>query len=97
MLGYIRQVPETVANTSVYQLRDTENVSPSLTRTQLYYKSFLPSSIRNWNELPLNPLLTRTQLNYIFFYHQALEIGTNFPLIFIILLHLLVLNDTKQG
>ena len=47
-------IPATVANTSAYQLRDSENVRPLLTRTQLYYKSFLPSSIRNWNELPLN-------------------------------------------
>ena len=47
-------IPATVANTSAYQLRDTENIRPLLTRTQLYYKSFLPSSIRNWNQLPLN-------------------------------------------
>ena len=47
-------IPATVSNTSAYQLRDSENVRPLLTRTQLYYKSFLPSSIRNWNKLPLN-------------------------------------------
>ena len=44
-------VPSSFENT-VYSLRDPQNIRPVLTRTQLYYKSFLPSSIREWNELP---------------------------------------------
>ena len=47
-------VPSTVENTSAYNLRDSHNIRPLLTRTQLYYKSFLPSCIREWNEIPLN-------------------------------------------
>ena len=47
-------VPSTVENTSAYNLRDSQNIRPLLTRTQLYYKSFLPSCIREWNEIPLN-------------------------------------------
>ena len=44
-------VPSSFENT-VYSLRDSQNIRPVLTRTQLYYKSFIPSSIREWNELP---------------------------------------------
>ena len=47
-------VPSTVENTSAYNLRDSQNIRPLLTRTQLYYESFLPSCIREWNEIPLN-------------------------------------------
>ena len=47
-------VPSTVENTSAYNLPDSQNVRPLLTRTQLYYKSFLPSCIRGSNEIPLN-------------------------------------------
>ena len=45
-------VPETFECT-IYNLRDAQNIRPILTRTQLYYRSFLPSSIRDWNELPV--------------------------------------------
>ena len=45
-------VPETFEST-IYSLRDAQNIRPILTRTQLYYRSFLPSSIRDWNELPV--------------------------------------------
>ena len=47
-------VPSTVENTSAYNLRDSQNIRPLLSRTQLYYKSFLPSCIIEWNEIPLN-------------------------------------------
>ena len=45
-------VPETFEGT-IYNLRDAQNIRPILTRTQLYYRSFLPLSIRDWNELPV--------------------------------------------
>ena len=47
-------IPSTVENTSAYHIQDSQNTRPVLTRTQLYYKSFLPSCIREWNEIPLN-------------------------------------------
>ena len=47
-------VPARVENTSVYHLRDSQNIRPLLTRTQLYYKSFLPACVRERNELPLD-------------------------------------------
>ena len=61
----------TVENTVSYNLRDSHNIRPIQTRTQLYYmyKSFLPSSIRDWNDLPLtarnSPSLSsfKSQLN----------------------------------
>ena len=43
-------VPETFEGT-IYNLRDAQNIRPILTKTQLYYRSFLPSSIRDWKEL----------------------------------------------
>ena len=47
-------VPPTVEYASAYNLRGSQNFRSMLTRTQLYYKSFLPSCIREWNELPLD-------------------------------------------
>ena len=47
-------VPSTFGNTSAYHLRDSQNIRSLLTRTQLYYKSFLPACVREWNELPLD-------------------------------------------
>ena len=47
-------VPPTVEYASAYNLRGSQNFRPMLTRTQLYHKSFLPSCIREWNELPLD-------------------------------------------
>ena len=47
-------VPPTVAYASGYNLRGSQNFRPMLTRTPLYYKSFLPSCIWEWNELPLD-------------------------------------------
>ena len=45
-------VPSSFENTA-YSLRDSQNIRPVLTRTQLYYRSFIPSSIREWNELQI--------------------------------------------
>ena len=45
-------VPETFEGT-IYNLRDAQNIRPILTRTQLYCRSFLLSSIKDWNELPV--------------------------------------------
>ena len=62
-------VPLTVENTVSYNLFDSHNIRPIQTQTQLYYKSFLPSSIRDWNDLPLiarnSPSLSsfKSQLN----------------------------------
>ena len=40
-------VPSTVENTSAYNLRDSQNIRPLLTRTQLYYKSFYRLALEN--------------------------------------------------
>ena len=45
-------VPESFEGTT-YNLRNSQNIRPELARTQLFYKSFLPSGIREWNELPI--------------------------------------------
>ncbi|MCG8113032.1 MAG: reverse transcriptase domain-containing protein [Candidatus Thiodiazotropha taylori] len=45
-------VPPSVGNTSAYQLRNALNISTVHASSQLYYNSFLPSVIRDWNDLP---------------------------------------------
>ena len=42
-----------VEDSTTYNLRNTNNFRHTLSRTQLYYRSFLPSSIRAWNDLSL--------------------------------------------
>ena len=39
-------VPQPVENTTRYGLREVSNIRQPFSRAQLYYKSFLPSSIR---------------------------------------------------
>lgn len=46
-------IPESIDNTMNYNLRNSQNIRPIRARTQLYYRSFVPSGIREWNELPL--------------------------------------------
>ena len=46
-------VPPTVGSTSAYPLRNSSNLHTLHdAKTQLYFNSFLPSVIRDWNELP---------------------------------------------
>ena len=45
-------VPSTVSNISRYNLRNSNNLQTIYARTTLYYNSFLPSTIRAWNEVP---------------------------------------------
>ena len=53
---YLRSlVPPTVGSTSIYPLRnanDLHTLNTLNTNSQLYYNSFLPSAVREWNELP---------------------------------------------
>ena len=44
-------VPQPIENTIGYNLRDASNLRQPFSRTELYYKSFLPSSVRLWNDL----------------------------------------------
>ena len=46
-------VPSTVENTSAYNLRDSQNIRPLLTRTQLYYKYFYRHALENGMKLLL--------------------------------------------
>ena len=46
-------VPPTIGNTSRYNLRNVNDLQTlHAKKTQLYFNSFLPSVIREWNELP---------------------------------------------
>ena len=44
-------VPPLVQNASRYNLRNSNDTQTIASRTTLFYNSFLPSSIRNWNRL----------------------------------------------
>ena len=44
-------VPENVGNNSAYNLQNARNLNTIQARSQLYYKSFLPSVTRDWNGL----------------------------------------------
>ena len=46
------QVPPTIGNSSRYNLRNVNDIRTVRANSELYYKSFLPSVIREWNELP---------------------------------------------
>ena len=45
-------VPPTVGSTSAYSLRNSTNLLTVRAKSQLYFNSFLPSVIRDWNGLP---------------------------------------------
>ena len=45
-------VPPLVQNTSNYSLRNADDIRTIHARTSLYSNSFLPSTIRDWNNLP---------------------------------------------
>ena len=45
-------LPQNVGNASRYSLRNSDNLQTIFSRTTLYSNSFLPSSIRAWNNLP---------------------------------------------
>ena len=44
-------VPATVGSASQYPLRNSSDLQTLHTNSRLYYTSFLPSAVRNWNEL----------------------------------------------
>ena len=45
-------VPATVGSASSYPLRNALNLQSIHAKSQLYYNSFLPSVVRDWNDLP---------------------------------------------
>ena len=45
-------VPSSIGNTTTYSLRNINDLNTIRANSQLYYNSFLPSVIRQWNELP---------------------------------------------
>ena len=45
-------VPPTIGSTTNYQLRNSSDLLTLHASSQLYFNSFLPSVIREWNELP---------------------------------------------
>ena len=45
-------VPLSVSETSRYNLRNADDFTTITCRTQLYFSSFVPSAVREWNWLP---------------------------------------------
>ena len=48
-------VPPIIQETSNYNLRNADEIQTLHARTNLYYNSFFPSTIRAWNSLQSNP------------------------------------------
>ena len=46
-------VPPSISSIPTYNLRNAENVQAIESRTSKYFNSFLPSVVREWNNLPL--------------------------------------------
>ena len=46
-------VPQNVGSVSRYNLRNADNLYTINTRTNQYFLSFLPSVVRDWNDLPV--------------------------------------------
>ena len=71
-------LPPTVQNTTSYNLRNSNDIRNVHARTNLFYNSFLPSTIRAWNKLsdeinqPL--LLLRSSLDWTETYISLLNI-----------------------
>ena len=57
-------VPQSIETITHYSLRDATNIRQPLTRTQLYYNSFMPSSIRLWDDLPSEMTESNTYTNF---------------------------------
>ena len=55
-------VPPTIGNTSRYNLRNVNDLQTLHANTQCYFNSFLPSVIREWNELS-QPIRNSTSLS----------------------------------
>ena len=47
-------VPSNVASKTRYNLRNSENITVPITRLKIYYESFIPSTIRMWNDIPVH-------------------------------------------
>ena len=47
-------VPASFSQTHHYRTRNANNLVPPPTHSMLYYNSFLPSTVRLWNDLPAN-------------------------------------------
>ena len=57
-------VPQTINHVSNYNLRNSQNLHPIATRTNLYYNYFLPSVIRDWKDLPIATRQLNTVNNF---------------------------------
>ena len=52
---YLRNcLPQRVRDTTSYSLRDADNLVTMPTRIEIYYKSFFPATVRDWNALSPN-------------------------------------------
>lgn len=63
--GYLfNQLPSHVSDTSSYPLRNAESHTQVHARTALYGNSFLLSTIREWNKLPIDHRNVETLNNF---------------------------------
>ena len=60
-------VPPTIVSTTNYQLRNSSDLLTLHASSQLYFNSFLPSVMREWNKLPE---ITREVPSIVTFKHE---------------------------
>ena len=66
-------IPAFVEDSTTYYLRDANNFRHTLSRTQLYYRSFLPSGIRAWNDLFLKVRQSNSLLSFKYQLNKKLK------------------------
>ena len=66
-------VPQSVGNVSRYNLRIANNLQGINTGTAQYQQSFLPSTIREWNELPNEAKECRSVNSFKYFLNKTRE------------------------
>ena len=83
---FTSRVPPIVGNNTAYNLRNASDYKYIRSNTQLHYNSFLPSVVRDWNELPhttrnapsisvFKRSLHSTPISVPLFYHSGKCIG----------------------
>ena len=63
--SYLREIaPGLIRDNSNYNLRNANNFETLMRRTELFANSFIPSSVKVWNDLPINLRESPTLSNF---------------------------------
>ena len=71
-------VPPNVGSASRYSLRNADNLQTINAKTNLYSNSFLPSEVRNWNNLPAESKQIDSLVSFKQFLTQERQCGPKY-------------------